>query len=113
MCMKIVKKEIIEMNRKFKGSLMSDGSLDFAISAQKNKRIGEFKKLAYLWRAILVDHPFEDGNKRTAAAIAIEFANQNKKKADNEKLVKIAVKIAKENIIDISKIERKLKNAIK
>jgi len=113
MCMKIVKEDIINLNKKIGGNLTRNGSLEFAISMQKNKRIGEYKKLAHLWRAILVDHPFSDGNKRSAVLIAIEFANQNNKKYDEEKLVKIAIKVSKGNIIDVSKIERKLKNAIK
>ena len=111
--MKIVKEDIINLNKKIGGNLTRNGSLEFAISMQKNKRIGEYKKLAHLWRAILVDHPFSDGNKRSAVLIAIEFANQNNKKYDEEKLVKIAIKVSKGNIIDVSKIERKLKNAIK
>ncbi|MBS3163708.1 Fic family protein [Candidatus Woesearchaeota archaeon] len=111
--MKIVKEDMISINKEVGGNLTRDGSLEFAISMQKNTRVGEYKKLAYLWRAILVDHPFTDGNKRSAVLIAIEFANQNNKRYDEEKLVKIAIKIPKENITNISKIERKLKNAIK
>ena len=113
MCMKIDKENLIKINKKLNGNITREGSLEFAISMQKNKKIGEYKKLSYLWRAILVDHPFTDGNKRSAVLVAIEFANQNKKGYDEEKLVKIAIKISKENIINISKIERKLKNAIK
>jgi len=109
----ISKKDLIKINKRLKGNLTRDGSLDFALSQQKNNRIGKYKKLAYLWRAILVDHPFSDGNKRTAVLVAIEFAHQSKKKYDIEKLTKIAVKIAKQNLIAINKIERKLKNAIR
>lgn len=110
---KISKDDIIKINRKLEGSLSRDGSIDFALSQLKNKRIGQYKKLAYLWRAILVDHPFSDGNKRTAVLLAIDFAIQCNKRFDDEKLAKIAVKIAKENTTNINKIERKLKNAIK
>jgi len=111
--MKIVKKEVINLNKKLGGNLSRNGSLDLALSSQKNKKIGEYKKLAHLWRAIIVDHPFSDGNKRTALLVAVEFSHQNKKQFDQEKLAKIAIKIAKENITNINKIERKLKNAIK
>ena len=31
----------------------------------EDSKIGPYKQLAYLLRAILVDHPFSDGNKRT------------------------------------------------
>lgn len=63
--------------------------------------------------AILVDHPFSDGNKRTAVLIAIDFAMQHNRRFDDEKLAKIAIKIAKDNITNINKIKRKLKNAIR
>jgi len=36
--------------------------------------------LAYLLRAILVDHPFSDGNKRTAMFLTFAFAKENKSK---------------------------------
>jgi len=55
------------------GNLRSDSSLDFAFDKLEDKKLGDYKKLAYLLRAILVDHPFSDGNKRTAAFVAYSF----------------------------------------
>jgi len=111
--MEFTKKELIELNKKFGGNLSRDGSLDYALSAQKHKKYGDYKKLAYIWRAILVDHPFTDGNKRTALGAAIEFARKKKKNIDTDKLNKLIIKIAKKNIHSIAKIERSLRNAIK
>jgi prophage maintenance system killer protein len=111
--MNIGKKDLLRINRGFGGSLRSDSSIDFAIAKQKNKKLGEYKKLAYLWRAILVDHPFTDGNKRTAAFVAFAFAEEHKKQVDRDLLLHHAVAIAKKNITDIRKIERRLENAIR
>jgi len=113
MCMKIDKEDLLRINSGFGGGLRNDSSLDYALDCQNNKKIGEFKKLAYLWRAILVDHPFTDGNKRTAVFVAFAFAEQFKKQVEKDLLLHHAVSIAKNNIPDIGIIERRLKNAIR
>ena len=79
---------------------------------QENAKFGYYKKLAYLWRAILVDHPFSDGNKRTATFFALSFAEENKKQVNRELLLHHALSIAKKNITNIRQIEYRLKNAI-
>ena len=111
--MNISKKSVLEANQNFDGNIRSASSIDFALSLQTNKKIGRYKKLAYLFRAILVDHPFTDGNKRTAAFIAIIFAEDAKKKIDKELLLHHIISIAKGNITTIKNIEWRLKNAIK
>jgi len=111
--MEIGKKDLLRINHGFGGGLRSDSSIDFAIAKQKNKQLGPYKKLAYLWRAILVDHPFTDGNKRTATFVAFAFAEEEKKQVDRDLLLHHATAIAKKNITDIRKIERRLKNAIR
>ena len=113
MCMNISKENLLRINKGFGGNLRSDSSLDFAIQMQNNAKLGSYKKLAYLWRAILVDHPFSDGNKRTAAFIAINFAEEYNKQIDRELLVHHALSIAKNNITNIRQIEWRLKNAIR
>ncbi len=113
MCMDIGKKDLLRINHGFGGNLRSDSSLDFAFDRLENKKLGMYKKLAYLWRAILVDHPFSDGNKRTAAYAALSFANKYNKQVDRELLLHHAISIAKQNIHDLRKIERRLKNAIR
>lgn len=111
--MEFSKKELIGVNKEFGGNISRDGSLDYALSAQKHKKYGDYKKLAYLWRAILIDYPFADGNKRTALWAAMKFAEKNDKKADTDKLSKLIIKIIKKNIHNIAKIERSLRNAIR
>jgi len=112
MCMKISKKDIIRINKGFGGDLRNDASLDFAIRMQENKRLGDYKKLAYLFRAILVDHPFSDGNKRTAVYIAFVFVHEFNKQVDKDLLVHHILAIASKNITEIRAIEERLKNAI-
>ena len=113
MCMKISKKDLIRINKGFGGNLRSSSSLDFAFSRLESKRLGAYNKLAYLIRAIIVDHPFSDANKRTAMFIIFNFSEINKKQVDKELLLHHIISIAKKNITDIRKIERRLKNAIK
>jgi len=113
MCMNISKEDLLRVNYGFGGNLISGSSLDFALDKVKNKKLGIYKKLSYLWRAILVDHPFSDGNKRTATFVALAFAEEYKKKVDRELLLHHIVSIAKKNIHNIRNIEWRLKNAIK
>ncbi len=101
------------MNSRFGGHLRNAASLEFAINVQENKKFGDYKKLAYLWRAILVDHPFNDGNKRTAMFIAFAFAEEQNKTADRELLIHHVQFIASKNINNIRQIETRLKNAIR
>ena len=113
MCMKISKEDIVRINGGFGGRLRNDASLDFAVKIQDNNKLGEYKKLAYLLRAILVDHPFSDGNKRTAAYLAFAFANEFNKIVDNELLAHHILSVASRNINNIRAIEERLKNAIR
>jgi len=113
MCMNISKVDILRINRGFGGNLRSDSSLDYAIEIQENKKLGSYKKLAYLMRAILVDHPFSDGNKRTATFICLAFAEENKKQVDSDLLLHQIISITSKNLTEIKNIEWRLKNAIK
>ena len=113
MCMKISKEELIRINKGFGGNLRSDSSIDFAFDRIENKKIGPYKKLAHLVRAILVDHPFSDGNKRTASYLALSFAEEYNKEVDMELLIHQIISIANKNITKIRDIEWRLKTAIK
>lgn len=112
MCMKISKEDLLRINKGFGGNLRNDASLDFAIQIQDNPKLGDYKKLAYLLRAILVDHPFSDGNKRTAMFFSLNFAEENKKTVNRDLLLHHAVSIASNNIINIKQIEWRLKTCI-
>lgn len=111
--MEISKETIIRIAGGFGGNLRNPSSLDFALEKQKDKKLGEYKKLAYLLRAILVDHPFSDGNKKTAAFVALAFAEQNGKIVDDELVKHHILVIASKNITNIRTIEERMKNAIK
>ncbi|MEX2016970.1 MAG: Fic family protein [Candidatus Pacearchaeota archaeon] len=111
--MKIDKEDLLRVNKGFGGNLRNDSSLDYAVDKLDDKKIGSYKKLAYLLRAILVDHPFSDGNKRTAMFVSHVFAEQYKKQIDREMLVYHITSIAKQNIHDVPKIERRMRNAIR
>lgn len=113
MCMKISKEDLLRINYGFGGNLRSDSSIDYAIQMQDNNKLGIYKKLAYLWRAILVDHPFSDGNKRTASFFALKFAEENDKQVDRDLLLHQALSIASKNITDIRQIEWRLKTCIR
>lgn len=113
MCMEISKEDLLRINKGFGGNLRSNSSIDFAFETIKNTKLGKYKKLAYLLRAIIVDHPFSDGNKRTATFFAINFAEETNKQVDRELLLHQALSIAKNNITDIRSIEWRLKTCIR
>jgi len=113
MCMKISKETIVRIAGGFGGVLRNSSSLDFALEKQEDKKLGEYKKLAYLLRAILVDHPFSDGNKKTATFVAFNFAEQCGKIVDEQLLKHHILSIASKNITIIRVIEERIKNAIK
>ncbi len=105
--MNIWLKELERINKKFEpaSKLKNPGSLEFA--AEHASRTGDWlKQLAYLLRAILVDHAFEDGNKRTAAYLVTYLMEQNKVMHNDDKVKKLIIKIAAENITNINKIAR-------
>lgn len=101
------------INKKYGGGLRSDSEIESALHLGKGK--SSFRKIAYLWRAILVGHPFTDGNKRTALMVSLailESCRIKKKKETNENLVSEITKIAKENITDVNRIERLVRYAV-
>jgi len=111
--MEISKENLIRINNGFGGNLRNDNSIDFAISKQSDSKIGDFKKLSYLLRAILVDHPFSDGNKRTAMFVCMDFAMQTDSYIDTDLLPYQIVAIAKKNLTNLRNIEWRIKNAIR
>ena len=111
--MDISKEDLLRINKGFGGGLRSDASLDFAFDKQEDMKIGIYKKLAYMLRAVLVDHPFTDGNKRTAMFLSLAFAHEHKKQVEDELLLHQIISIAKKNLIDIRTITDRIKTAIK
>ena len=90
---------------------MNKSSLEFALSSIKTK--AWIDQIAYLVRAILLDHVFEDGNKRTAAVIIIIYFTELEIGFDPQKIAEIILNIITKNINDINKIKRMIKNVIR
>ena len=107
------KKDIFTLNKEFDiGNFNNESSLDFSLSYAK-KTENWHKALAYLVRAILIDHVFEEGNKRTAALLIKTYAEYEGYKTYNDKVVNLIKKIILKNITSIRKIEELIKDAVK
>lgn len=105
--------DIIIINKKFSnGNLVNKASLEFALSSLKETK-DWVKQLAILIRAILIDHPFEEGNKRTAIALLGNQIESHRLAYDPYKADKVLFRIAKENINNIEKIRRMIKDVIR
>lgn len=109
----IDKQDIININKEFdNGNLINKSSLEFALSSLRHSK-DWVKQLSYLVRAILIDHVFEEGNKRTASALMMAIIEEHKLGYDPYKIDKIIIEILKKNINDITKIRRMIKDAIR
>ena len=110
----VTKEQIRMMNEKYGGYLRNDAEIETALDRGRGKNI--YRKTAYLLRAILVGHPFTDGNKRTALITALTLFEKSNIMLDNEKkekLVSEITKIAKENLEDVNRIERLMRYVVK
>lgn len=94
-----------------KGRVINDSSFEFALSSA-NRTKDWVMQLAYLLRSIVVDHVFEDGNKRTGAAIFVAYAKDNNKRYDIYKIDRIVRDLSQNKIKDLEKLRRRIKNAI-
>lgn len=104
--------DIVDINKQFdQGKLVNKGSLEFALSSIKNTK-DWITQLAYLVRSISLDHVFEEGNKRTAAALIIGYVEVHKKGYDSTKVDKIVTTVIQKRIQDIKTIRRMIKHAI-
>jgi len=90
--------------REFGGSfgLMSSDRLEASIGALRQTMFGEelypdlFSKAAILFCLLVKNHPFVDGNKRTAALALIEFLERNGYTLDatNDELYQFTIDVA-------------------
>jgi prophage maintenance system killer protein len=107
------KKDIISINKEFEtGELINESSLEYAINISKRTN-SWIKQLAHLIRALLIDHAFKEGNKRTTATILATYLELNNYKYNPDEINKLIINILKNNITDINKIERMIENVIK
>jgi prophage maintenance system killer protein len=104
------KKDIIEINKNFStGMMMNESSLDYAVRVNGRSK-NWLKSAAIFTRSILIDHVFEDGNKRTSAAVIMLLMELNNIRFDPEEIPKIVVKILRKNITSITETERCIKD---
>jgi len=101
--------DILTINEKFGGHLQLEGSLSYAVEAAKRKT--DRQGLALLWRAILVDHPFTDGNKRTVEILTRRYARINGYKTNKKRLVRQILDVSKNSETNLKIIERRIKYA--
>ena len=105
-------KDIIRMNQDIgeNGVLLNKSGLDFALD-RINKEKSWLRQSALIIRAIISDHAFHDGNKRTAFIFFTIMCELHHYEYNPNILVKSIHSISKKNIVNIGKIERLLKNA--
>jgi len=108
----LTKKDLIAINQKFaEGYFENESSLNYALSLF-NQNIPWTKQLANLIRAILIDHSFRDGNKRSACVVLLNYVDLKGYKIEGKKAVDIVKLIVIKNIKSIKKIERMIEDAI-
>ncbi|MBI5061864.1 MAG: type II toxin-antitoxin system death-on-curing family toxin [Candidatus Aenigmarchaeota archaeon] len=109
----ITKEQIKWINEQYGGSLRTDAEIETALDLGKGRNV--YRKIAYLLKAILVGHPFTDGNKRTALMVSLAILESCEIKIagkQKENLVEEILKVAQENITDVNRIERLVRYAI-
>lgn len=115
MCMEnvtLTKKDIIAINQKFaEGYFENESSLEFALSLFK-QNIPWTKQLAYLLRAVLIDHVFSDGNKRTGCMLLMTYVDMAGYKLEEKRAIEITKKIVLKNIKSINTIRRMIEDGI-
>lgn len=105
-------KDIVAMNNQFDhGQLVNGSSLRFALD-RANKSGSWLRACAYLVRAILIDHAFEEGNKRTAAAVVVGFFEEQNVHYHPENIARSVTSILTKNLTSLTEIEQVIKNAI-
>lgn len=98
--------EIIEINRKLGYKLVKEGALDFILAKIVSRKLsGDIKKdvakvAVTLWYEIIFQHPFIDGNKRTATEAMRLFLEINGFKLESLMggLIYMSMKIANNDV---------------
>ncbi|MBI4151175.1 hypothetical protein HY492_03545 [Candidatus Woesearchaeota archaeon] len=105
-------KDIIAFNQAFdKGTVINKSSLSFAVE-EANHTKSWLRGCAVLVRAILIDHVFEEGNKRTAASVIGAYLDEQGLLYNEEAIPKAVTKILMKNMTNIRTIERVINDVI-
>jgi death-on-curing family protein len=105
---KITREQIIRTNAVYGGSKRFSDNLEYSVDKANNEK-NFYRKLAYIVRSLTSEHPFTDGNKRTAITIVLTEFEEEGISVNEKMLVKTIVNLAKTNEGNINKIERKLR----
>ncbi len=109
----LTKKDVIALNQEFSnGNMHNETSLEFALSSAKRTE-NWIKAMALVVRAILLDHVFSEGNKRTAALLIKCYSNYGGYETYDDKIIKLTKEIILKRITSIKRIEDMLEDAIK
>lgn len=100
--------EIVDINKIFADGKIVNNSIYYAIG-KKSVR----DKISHILRALIVDHTFADGNKRTAFMVALLIFGRNHINVYKDTLLNTIVNIARNNITDINEINRMVGRCIK
>ncbi len=110
--MKITKKDVIAINQEFdKGIFHNEGSLDFTLDSIKNNQ-DWLEQTSFLLRALIADHVFQDGNKRTATNLLILALERQDIKFHPDEIPRFIIKLAQDNVKDIREIKKRIINLI-
>ncbi|MBI2106076.1 Fic family protein [Candidatus Woesearchaeota archaeon] len=110
--MDLTKKDIIAINQRFStGYFENESSLSSALEHSRHS-IAWTKQLAYLIRAILIDHVFVDGNKRTAYALLLNYIDLNEWKIKEDLAITLIKNLVLKGEKSIANIQRRIENAI-
>ena len=102
---------LININKKFaSGKIVNKKSIETALSSPEQ---GWMDQVANLVRALILDHVFEDGNKRTAPVIIAAYYTEFEVGFDTEKITEMMIKMQSKNIKDIDEIKGMIKDVIK
>lgn len=110
--MKITMKDIVSINKEYdEGTVINEGSLSFALESIKKSQ-DWLEQISYIVRALLLDHVFQDGNKRTAAKIIMAALEREGFEFDEEEIIKLTIRLSKSGLNDVKDIKKEIALAI-
>lgn len=106
----LTKRDILDIGNLFGcDKMINENSLDFALSTSRYSK-DWMRQLAYVIRAILVDHVFHDGNKRVSSALIMAVLENKRTAYDPYAVDRIVTLIIKKNLTNIESIRGLIKD---